>query len=174
GDCDQYNNNGQSDIVLAKVDAAFARNTSVRAVINVNAPINCYGGTTTVSVIGAGGTPPYTGTGTYTRAAGTYTFTVVDAIGISSTASVTITQPTQLTATSSATTPLCNGDSVQVTISASGGTPPYSGTGVFTRLAGNYSYTVLDSVGCSVVVTGNIPQPTAIVATATPGTIACH
>jgi glycosidase len=52
--------------------------------------ITCYGGTTTVTVTGTGGTAPYVGVGTFTVGAGTYSYTVTDANGCMSTASVTV------------------------------------------------------------------------------------
>jgi hypothetical protein len=54
-----------------------------------------------------------------------------------------------LTASSSAGTILCAGGTTTITITASGGTAPYSGTGTFTVGAGTYTYTVTDSGGCS-------------------------
>ncbi len=45
-------------------------------------------------------------------------------------------------------------NSSAITVTASAGTSPYSGTGVFTDLAaGTYSYTVMDANGCSAVTT---------------------
>jgi hypothetical protein len=112
--------------------------------------INCYGGTTTVSVTATGGTAPYAGTGTYTRTAGNYYFVVIDSRGCIDTARVIITQPTQLVASVTAPAiPFC-GTTTTVTVSATGGTAPYSGTGTFVRGAGTYTFTVTDSKGCTV------------------------
>ncbi len=41
----------------------------------------------------------------------------------------------------------CVGGSSQVTVAATGGFPPYTGTGTFTVAPGNYSYTVTDNLG---------------------------
>jgi hypothetical protein len=49
-----------------------------------------------------------------------------------------------------------------VTVSASGGTTAYSGTGTFSRSAGTYSYTVTDHNGCTSTTTGNITQPSTL------------
>ncbi|MFZ2205562.1 MAG: PKD-like domain-containing protein [Minisyncoccia bacterium] len=47
-----------------------------------------------------------------------------------------------------------------VTISATGGTPPYTGTGIFTGLApGTYNYTVTDANGCAVNTTVIVTEP---------------
>src|SRR6185295_9201385 len=98
--------------------------------------IACSGGSTTVTVSASGGTPPYSGTGSFTRTAGSYSFTVTDNNGCTAATSVTIKEPTALTASSRSGNLACPGGSTTVTVSASGGTPPYSGTGSFTRTAG--------------------------------------
>ncbi len=136
--------------------------------------IACYGGTTMVNVSANGGTPPYTGTGTFTIGAGYYNYTITDANSCNTTTSVMVNQPTQLTATATAGTIACYGGTTTITVAANGGTAPYTGTGTFTVSAGSYSYTVTDANGCSVTKTGNITQPTQLTATATAGTIACY
>lgn len=55
--------------------------------------ILCSGGTTTVTVSAYGGTPPYTGTGDFTRGAGTYSFTVTDANGFTGTTTISVSEP---------------------------------------------------------------------------------
>jgi SprB repeat len=54
------------------------------------APITVFGGTTTVNVTATGGTAPYTGTGAFVRADGTFTFTVTDANGCTGSTTITI------------------------------------------------------------------------------------
>jgi hypothetical protein len=78
-------------------------------------PIVCNGGTSTVTVTGSGGTPPYSGTGTFTVSAGTHNYTVTDSEGCSKKTSVTVTQPTLLVATSTATSISCYGGNATVT-----------------------------------------------------------
>ena len=136
--------------------------------------IACHGGSTSVTVSAAGGTAPYTGTGSFTVSAGDYSYTLTDANGCSTTTTGTIAQPTALSASSSAGTIACNGGSTSVTVSATGGTAPYTGTGSFTRTAGSYSYMVTDANGCSTTTTGTIAQPTALSASSSAGTIACN
>ncbi|MFM7217362.1 MAG: hypothetical protein ACKO1U_05035, partial [Bacteroidota bacterium] len=135
--------------------------------------IACNGGSTTVTVSATGGTSPYSGTGTFTRTAGAYSYTVTDMNGCTSVTTGTISQPTQLVASSSATTIACSGGTTTITVSATGGTAPYSGTGTFTRSSGSYSYTVTDANGCTSVTTGTVSQPSVMVASSTAGTIAC-
>ena len=111
--------------------------------------IACKGGTSTVTISASGGTPPYTGTGTFTQSAGTQSYTVADASGCSNTIPVTITEPTLLVVVETHTSIACKGGTSTVMITASGGTPPYTGTGTFTQPAGTQSYTVTDANGCS-------------------------
>ncbi|HRT00569.1 MAG TPA: gliding motility-associated C-terminal domain-containing protein, partial [Bacteroidales bacterium] len=136
--------------------------------------ILCNGGTTTVTVSASGGTAPYTGTGTFTVSAGTHNYTVTDANGCTANTSVNVTQPTALTATATAGSILCNGGTTTVTVSASGGTAPYSGTGNFTVSAGTHNYTVTDANGCSANTSVNVTEPTPLTATATAGSILCN
>ncbi|MFM7730687.1 MAG: hypothetical protein ACKO6L_06595, partial [Flavobacteriales bacterium] len=135
--------------------------------------ILCNGQTTTVTVTATGGTAPYTGTGTFTVGAGPYNYTVTDANGCTFAVSGTITEPAVLSASATAGTILCNGQTTTVTVTATGGTAPYTGTGTFTVGAGPYNYTVTDANGCTFSVSGTITEPAALSATATPGTIGC-
>src|SRR5204863_277824 len=117
-----------------------------------------------VSVSASGGTAPYSGTQSFTHAAGSYSVTVTDSNGCTATTTGNITEPDTLTASSSNTAILCHGGSSTVSVSASGGTQPYSGTQSFTHAAGSYSVTVTDSNGCTATTTGNITEPTALTA----------
>src|SRR5204863_164287 len=139
-----------------------------------NATISCNGGSSTVTVSASGGTAPYSGTGPHTVSAGTYSFTVSDANSCTATATGNITQPPALSASSSNTAILCNGGSSTVTVSATGGTPPYQGTGTASRSAGTYSYTVTDANSCTATTTGNITQPSALSASSSKTAILCN
>ena len=128
--------------------------------------ILCNGGTTSVSVSANGGTAPYSGTGNNTVTAGNYNYTVTDANGCTASTSITVTEPSLLTASSTSTSILCNGGNSTVSVSANGGTAPYSGTGNYTVTAGNYSYTVSDANGCIATTTGTVSQPSLLTVTA--------
>jgi hypothetical protein len=134
--------------------------------IETHTQILCYGGTSAVTIIGLGGTPPYNGTGTFNQSAGTMMYTITDAIGGTSDVIVTITEPEALTASYSSSEILCYGGNTSVTISATEGTPPYTGTGIFTHNAGSYTHTVTDASGCISVVSIMITEPPALVVTA--------
>ena len=138
--------------------------------------------------IGAtGGTAPYTynrGTGAQTNAtfsslaAGTYNVTVTDANSCTTVQAVTLTQPTTgiSTVISTQTNVACFGGNGAFTVTATGGTTPYTfnrGTGVQTTgaftgvAAGTYNVTVSDAGGCTTVQTVTISQPAAALASTT-------
>lgn len=147
------------------------------------------------SVSVAGGTPPFTylWSNSATTASisglsgGTYTVTVTDALNVTDTASVNITQPTILNPSISASTNVsCNGASDgTATISATGGTLPYSyfwnsaagsqTTATATSLgAGLYGVVVSDANGCTRSSSVTITEPTALASTATATNASCN
>lgn len=127
------------------------------------AAVNCFGGTANVTVAATGGTAPYTGTGTFAVTAGTYSYTVRDAAGATSTVAVTVTQPAAaLQVAATAGTITVAGGSTTVTVSATGGTAPYTGTGTFTVTAGTYTYPVSDTKGCASTVSVTVADAGAV------------
>ena len=117
-----------------------------------------------------GGTAPYTyrwsnnvtGSTLAGIGGGTYSVAATDATGLTATVSVTIVNPSPLTASVSFAN-ICNGGSV--TASASGGTGPYSydwgsgrtGATQAGIAGGSYNLTVTDSKGCSTVKFVSVP-----------------
>ncbi len=147
----------------------------------------CFGGSTgTASVTPTGGSSPYTyqwspsggnnasATG---LSAGTYTCLITDANGCTATQTVLITEPTQLSASSSGTSPLCNGGTTgSALVTVSGGTGPYiyswapsGGTGSTANGlgAGTFTCTITDANGCPATQIVTLTQPPAITATGT-------
>ncbi len=152
----------------------------INATCTVNSNVSCNGGTNgSATVSASGGTAPYTGTGLKSNlAAGSYTYTITDANGCSTTCSVTITQPTELIAASSvASNVSCNGgNNGSANVTASGGTLAYTGTGLKSNLtAGTYTYTVTDANGCTASTSVTITQPSALIASAVVNSnVNCH
>jgi len=133
------------------------------------------------SATASGGTGPYTyawtpvgGTNANITGltAGTYTSTVTDASGCSTTASVTITQPTAVAVTDSIVNLPCNGTAKgKVFAMVSGGTGSYTynwsgGLGTNSSItgltAGSYTVTVTDANGCIATATPIVTQPAAL------------
>lgn len=160
-------------------DTARVKILASKMSISTSTNSGCYlanNGSATVS--DTGGVSPYTyswnpsGQTTATAtglSAGSYTITVTDAIGCTASASVTITAPTAFTATmGSPTNPSCFGGTGSVTVTAHGGTSPYTylwapsggtsatGTGL---TAGVYTVTITDKDGCTATASVAITQP---------------
>lgn len=148
---------------------------ALSASISSSTSVSCNGsGDGSATVRASGGTAPYsyswstspvqTGVTATGLAAGSYTVTVRDANNATSTASVTINQPARLTLTVTPGTIALYGGTTSVSLSASGGTAPYTYSGPVTNVtAGTYTYTVTDAKGCtdtkSVTVTQPAPTP---------------
>jgi len=156
--------------------------------------VSCHGGTDgTASITPGGGTGAYTyswtpagliGGGQSTAgvnglAAGVYTCTITDHNLCSNSFLVTITQPAQLTATTSVVTSTCGNANGSASVTASNGTglytyswSPSGGTGTTEAglLAGTYTVTVTDANNCVQTATAIVPNaggPTASIATET-------
>jgi len=147
-------------------------------------PTVCNGASTGVSAFPGGGQAPYSyswSTGQMSQsiiaAAGNYTVTVTDAIGCTSSASVTISQASALnTAPTSVAVTCFGGNNGSASANASGGTPayyyswaPYGGSAATATglMAGVFTVTVTDAIGCSNTATVTVTQALAISATIT-------
>ncbi len=160
-------------------DIEVTETAGFTASISVSSDASCYqqcDGEATV-VASAGNTPPLTylwnsnpaqyGATATSLCAGTFDVTVTDAVGCIATASVTVAEPTELVVTStSSVSPICIGQSSDLTAMATGGTAPYqsynwtasptdSSLNVTTQhptvspeSTTNYEVTVTDANGC--------------------------
>ncbi|MBI4932201.1 MAG: PKD domain-containing protein [Bacteroidetes bacterium] len=181
--------NGCTFVLSATVNSTGGGTASILSSNNVL----CNGGNTgNATATMTGGTPNYTfvwSNGQTTSVAtglsfGNYTVTVTDANGCSSVTTVSISQPTALSAVPSQTNVTCNGGNTgSASVNMSGGTPAYtyawnpsggnssSATGLS---AGNYSVTVTDANGCTSVSAFTITQPTAVTAVPSSTNVSCN
>ena len=136
--------------------------------------VSCAGGTTNVTLSAIGGIAPYTGTGVFSRTAGPYNFNVTDANGCVAAISGTITEPSVLSATSMKGAINCFGGTTIVSITANGGTAPYTGTGNFTKPAGVYAFTITDANGCTATTSVTIGQPAVLTVSSAVTPIRCY
>jgi gliding motility-associated-like protein len=159
--------------------------TLLTAAITASSNVSCFGGNNgSATVTPSGATPfytynwlPYGGTGQTATglSAGTYTVTVTDSKGCSTTATASITQPSQALSATAAGIPVScfSGSDGTASVSVTGGTAAYSyawspagGTGQSASglSAGNYFILVTDANGCQTNTSVIITQPTAITA----------
>ncbi len=155
----------------------------------------CNGGNTGSATVTASGSSPFTYNwtpfgGTNATAtglsAGTYTVTVTDVNGCTSTQTVTITQPSPVTASINPPTNitcngLCNGSA---TAAGGGGTSPYTyswnttpvqtGTNATGLCAGNYTVTITDANGCTKTASVSVTQPPVLTAASSGVNLACN
>ncbi len=148
--------------------AASVKNITPVLATNVTANnAKCTGSNGSITLVTNGGSAPYTfdggsvknTTGSFTGLAkGTYNFTITDASGCQTSASAKIDSSYDvITANIVPKNASCIGSDGVLTVTANGGTAPYSyasnvgnnATGVFANLAsGNYTVTVTDASGC--------------------------
>src|SRR5205823_1801567 len=108
------------------------------------------------------------------EAPGPFSFPYTALFRSSTVVSGTISQPPALRASESHDPILCFGGTTTVSITATGGTRPYSGDGAHSGVsAGPFSFTVTDANGCSTVVSGTISQPPALRASESHDPILC-
>lgn len=186
--------NGCTDTAIVTI----SQPSILTASINATNSVSCHNDSNGIVVaIGTGGTAPYTYSwntiptntnDTLTGlTAGTYTVTIIDSNGCSDTATTSIAQPTQLIAAiTGQTNVLCNGNNIgTATVTANGGTTPYSyrwnttptqSTATATGLyAGGYVVTVTDTNGCTDTAAVTITQPGNLVASIASSTdVSCY
>ena len=163
-------------VVTASVDA----NVSCNGISNGAATATVTGGTPPYQYLWSTGAPVASMTGV---PAGTYTIYITDENGVKANTTVTISEPTALSASVTAGNVSCNGGSDgSVDLTVTGGTPPYtydwSNSATTEDLsgisAGNYDVTVTDAHGCSTTGAITITEPTALSASVTAGNVSCN
>jgi gliding motility-associated-like protein len=156
-----------------------------------NTSVSCNGGNNgSINLTPAGGVSPYTFAWSNSAVtedinsltAGTYSVTLSDANGCSTTRSVSITQPSAISITETHTNPTCAGGNGSIDVTVSGAISPYSyawSNGATTQdqsgiAASNYTVTVADANGCTASRTITITQPGNLIATANATTPSCN
>ncbi|MFM7822949.1 MAG: beta strand repeat-containing protein, partial [Bacteroidota bacterium] len=145
---------------------------------------NCFGENNgSATIIATGGTSPYsfqwsngqTSQSASSLAAGTYTVSVTDANGCTSTGSVQVLQPSNLLASVNTVQNVdCNGGANGlINLNVSGGISPYiyswsngsTSQDISSLIAGTYTVTITDANGCTTSVLQNISEPPAQLST---------
>ncbi len=174
-------------IGTANVKAA----TELTVTVSVKSDVACFGEKTgSISLFVSGGSAPYayawSNGGTSADAtglsAGVYSATVTDANGCVKVIQTTISQPASpLSAVTSTKDASCGNNNGSATVTAAGGTTSYSyawSNGATTATisnigAGDYTVTVTDSKGCTVVKSAKVIQPTSLVLATTQTNLKC-
>jgi hypothetical protein len=183
------NNTGCSDESFVVIGQGGVTVTVATSVTNVS----CNGGSDgSAMAMASGGTAPYVygwsnsqmGATITGLTAGVYGVQAVDANGCVGFGVATVTEPAALTASITTTDATCNGysDGSAMVIAVSGGTTAYSyawsngstTTGASNLSAGTVSVTVTDANGCTLVKSGMINEPAAVVATVNTTDISCN
>ncbi len=159
---------------------------SLTATAAVKTPITCFGSPGTGIAKALNGYNPYQyqwsapggtnqiGTG---LVAGNYTVTITDSNACTASATLTLTQPTQLITTIKVTPPLCGNTKRTLTASATGGVSPYTylwspvggTTATATGLStGTYTITVTDNIGCASTASVSVTAPTQLIVNINP------
>ncbi len=96
-------------------------------------------------------------------AAGTYSYNVIDSAGCAVSFLATVSEPTPLVVSVDTGSGVsCTGFPAFVTITASGGTPPYNGTGNYNLTGGAHQYTITDNAGCTADINFTLTDPIAL------------
>ncbi len=145
-------------------------------------PITCFNGSSVLTVTATGGVLPYEysvnggifqSVNIFNIIAGSYTIAVKDANGcVGNNTGITITQPTAITATATASSIACNGGNAILTVTANGGSGAYEYSlnngnfqpmNTFNVVAGSYAVKVRiqNNASCSTTVNSilNVTQP---------------
>lgn len=181
-----------SHLCMGTASVTLTQPTALTANISTFKTVTCYGGNDGSATVSAlGGTPSYTylwapSGGTNATAtgltAGTYTASVTDAHGCSTSAAITITQCLLTVKPSSITPATCGNSNGAASVIASGCNPPYSyswsggqtSSSVVGVVAGTYSVTLTNSLGCTATTSFVIPSGGPSVSISSKANISCY
>jgi len=177
---------------VTKSSFTITQPAALTASISSQTSVSCNGGSNgALTVAAAGQSAPYSytwspsGGNTLTASglvAGNYTVSIKDVNNCATiTQTATILQPSALLTSTALTNVSCNGGTGSGTITASGGTSPYtylwttaSTSSVITVLAGVYTATVSDANNCKSSKSINITQPSALVTSTSVTNVLCN
>jgi gliding motility-associated-like protein len=184
---------GNGGVFVSSPDFNVLAPTAINAAFNSTMPL-CFGVCNgKIAPIVSGATPPYSYTwtpggvvpapGTLLNAcAGSYTLAIKDANMCTLSKTTSLTEPTLLVANGSSTNINCSGvcDGTATT-APSGGTLPYThswsngshAASISSLCAGSYTDTVKDKMGCTVLYTATISQPSVLALTLTKNNASC-
>jgi gliding motility-associated-like protein len=199
----QGNNSYSVSAGTYTVSVTDGNNCTASSVLNITSPtavgistsftpVSCFGGQSTLTVNGSGGTSPYfyginngplQSGNTFSLGAGSYTVTVSDVNNCSTNSVVTITEPPAINLSLSSGTILCNNGTTNISATGGGGSPAYQyqlnngplqGSNVFTVGAGTYTVTVSDLYACSNSSVITISQPPILTISSVFNPIPCY
>ncbi|MFM7177612.1 MAG: beta strand repeat-containing protein, partial [Bacteroidota bacterium] len=199
-----FNNLAAGSYTITATDAngcTSTFNTSVAVLPTVNiqssnsTAVSCFGGNNgTISIVATGGVAPlqYNLAGNPQQStpswsnltAGNYTVIVTDANNCASTVTVTVAQPTLLTASATNNGTTCSNPNGSVSAIAGGGIAPYSysinggaaqsGTSFTNLIAGLFNLLVTDANGCTAIASTTIvDQPGPVITTSPTTNVSC-
>ena len=99
-----------------------------------------------------------------------YVVTVTNSNGCTATSSANVVVNTNPVAANTAANIACYGGTTSINVTATGGTSPYTGTGIYSSLSASttpYSYTVTDANGCKSTTSRTLTAPVALTYTVT-------
>lgn len=182
---------GDYDVFVAAYD--FSTCDCAMHLASFSSNIPCYGACNgTASVTPQGGAAPYSYSWTpsggnnssaYNLCAGSYTCTVVDALGDTVRTTIAITEPPQLSSSISGTDMQCNATcNGTAQVNVSGGSPGYTyswsnsqtTSSISSLCAGSYSVLITDNNGCTNTQNIAVAQPAALLATITATSTPCN
>ncbi len=154
-------------------------NPSCNGSSNGSISLQLSGGTAGYTVTWSNGS---TSTSLTNLAAGTYSVTAHDANNCSATTSFTLTQPTAITITPTATNTSCGYSNGGINTSVTGGTGSYTynwntsatTSGISNMAGGNYAVTVTDAANCTSSASATVGSSVGLVTTATGTNITCN
>ena len=188
---------------ITVTDAAGCTTTASATISNTGGPtisanvvsnVSCFGGNNggaAVTITSGNGPYSYTwsptggnGATAQNLPAGTYSVSITDVNGCIAADNVIISEPTALIAQANSTATSCyNGNDGSVNVNALGGTSPFnyvwtpgniSGNQASNLSSGNYSVTVTDNNGCTVIASTSVSQPVQINVSTTPSAASCN